>query len=73
MNAMMASQIAQIVGGSLSGDDVLVTAGPSLKSSEVEQGGIFLAIRGEKVDGHDFVEDAFSHGALLERATRTIP
>ncbi len=73
MNAMMASQIAQIVGGSLSGDDVLVTAGPSLKSSDVEQGGIFLAIRGEKADGHDFVEDAFSHGALLAMTTRTVP
>ena len=38
MNHMMASQIAQIMGGSLTGEDVLVTAGPSLKSSEVEQG-----------------------------------
>ena len=54
MNSMKASQIAQVMGGSLSGEDILVTAGPSLKSSEVEQGGIFLAIQGEKVDGHDF-------------------
>ncbi len=72
MKAMMASQIAQVVGGSLSGEDVLVTTGPSLKSSDVEHGGIFLAIRGEKVDGHDFVEDAFSHGAVLAITTRTV-
>jgi UDP-N-acetylmuramoyl-tripeptide--D-alanyl-D-alanine ligase len=72
MNSMMASQIAQIIGGSLVGDDVLVTSGPSLKSSEVEQGGIFLAMQGEKVDGHDFVEDAFSHGALLAITTRAV-
>jgi len=72
MNSMMASQIAQVMGGSLSGEDILVTAGPSLKSSEVEQGGIFLAIQGEKVDGHDFVEDAFSHGAVLAISTRAV-
>lgn len=68
----MASQIAHIMGGSLSGEDILVTAGPSLKSSEVAQGGIFLAIQGEKVDGHDFVEDAFSHGAVLAITTRSV-
>jgi UDP-N-acetylmuramoyl-tripeptide--D-alanyl-D-alanine ligase len=72
MNHMMASQIAQIMGGSLSGEDILVTAAPSLKSSEVEQGGIFLAMQGEKVDGHDYVEDAFSHGAVLAITTRAI-
>ncbi len=68
----MASHIAQIIGGSLSGNDVLVTSGASLKSSEVSQGGIFLAIAGEKVDGHDFVEDAFSHGAVLAITTRAV-
>ena len=68
----MASQIAQVMGGSLSGEDILVTAAPSLKSSEVEQGGIFLAIQGEKVDGHDFVDDAFSHGAALAITTRPV-
>jgi UDP-N-acetylmuramoyl-tripeptide--D-alanyl-D-alanine ligase len=69
---MKASQIAHVIGGSLSGEDILVKAGPSLKSSEVEQGGIFLAIQGEKVDGHDFVEDAFSHGAVLAITTRPV-
>ena len=70
---MLASRIAEIVDGVLSGEDILVTAGPSLKSNEVEQGGIFLAIRGEKVDGHDFVDDAFTHGALLAITTRVVP
>jgi len=73
MISMLASQIAHVVGGTLVGEDVLVTAGASLKSSEVEPGGIFLAIRGEKVDGHDFVGDAFSHGALLAITTHAVP
>ena len=68
----MASEIAQIVGGTLSGDDVQVTAAPNLKSAEVDQGGIFLALQGEKVDGHDFVDDAFSHGAVLAITTRAV-
>lgn len=68
----MASQIAKIMGGFLSGEDILVTAAPSLKSSEVEQGGIFLAMQGERADGHDFVADAFSHGALLAITTRAV-
>ena len=68
----MASEIAAIIGGTLSGEDILVTAAPSLKSSDVKQGGIFLAIQGENVDGHDFVHDAFSHGAVLAITTRTV-
>lgn len=68
----MASQIAKIMGGLLSGEDILITAAPSLKSSEVEQGGIFLAMQGERADGHDFVADAFSHGALLAITTRAV-
>ena len=68
----MASEIAQIIGGTLSGDDVEVTAAPTLKSAEVDQGGIFLALQGEKVDGHDFVDDAFSHGAVLAITTRAV-
>ena len=72
MNSMMASEIAQIMDGSLSGEDILITGAPSLKSSEVGEGGIFLAIKGEKFDGHDFVDDAFSHGALLAITTRAV-
>ena len=72
MKSMMASHIAQIIGGSLVGEDVLVTSAPSLKSSEIEPGGIFLAMKGERVDGHDFVEDAFSHGAHLAITSRTV-
>jgi UDP-N-acetylmuramoyl-tripeptide--D-alanyl-D-alanine ligase len=73
MISMLASRIAEVVGGTLVGEDILVTAGASLKSNEVEPGGIFLAIRGEKVDGHDFVGDAFSHGALLAITTHAVP
>lgn len=72
MIAMMASQIAQVIGGVLAGEDILVTSGPSLSSKSVQPGGIFLAMHGEKVDGHDYVEDAFAHGAVLAITTREV-
>lgn len=34
-----------------------------LSSSDVEDGGLFCAIKGEKMDGHDFIDDAIAHGA----------
>lgn len=62
---MKASEIAQIVGGELHGSDALVTSRAFLSSSQCTEGSIFLAIKGEKVDGHDYTTDAFAHGAVL--------
>lgn len=65
MIAMKASTIAEIVGGKLHGDDCLVTAAPEISSRQATAGSIFLAIKGEKVDGHDYVSEAFANGAVL--------
>lgn len=51
----MASIIAQWCGGRLVGADVEVT-GVSQDSRTVPQGGLFVALRGERNDGHDFVD-----------------
>lgn len=43
---------------------------------EVKPGDLFIAIRGERVDGHSFVGDAFARGAaavLVERAVQEGP
>ena len=72
MISMKASEIAAVTGGVLHGDDVLVTAPAFLNSADCIAGSIFLAIKGENVDGHDFAADAFSHGAVLAISTRTI-
>jgi len=69
MIALKASEIAQIVGGELKGSDVTVTAAPIFDSSQVTPGSIFLALKGEKADGHNFVSDAFSRGAVLAFVT----
>lgn len=41
-------------------------------SREVQQGGLFFALRGAEMDGHNFIEDAISRGAaavVVERRT----
>lgn len=65
MIALKASQIAAIVNGRLYGDDIEVSAPTYLSSKDCVAGSIFLAIKGESVDGHNFVDDAFAHGAVL--------
>ncbi len=34
-----------------------------INSAKVQPGGIFVAIRGDRLDGHDFINDAVAHGA----------
>ncbi|WP_370074279.1 Mur ligase domain-containing protein, partial [Nocardioides sp.] len=48
--------IAQAGGGVVHGDgDVVVTGPATLDSRAVTPGGLFVALAGERVDGHDFV------------------
>lgn len=57
------SEIASLVGGSLVGDDALVTAPAFVDSRAVEQGGLFVALAGERVDGHAYAASAVAAGA----------
>ena len=72
MITMKASEIASIIGGVLHGDDVSITAPAFLSSRDCIEGSIFLAIKGEHVDGHDFVADAFKNGAQLALTTHQV-
>ena len=69
---LSASQIASIIGGSLTGDDIEITSAPVLNSSRATQGSIFLAFSGENSDGHDFVSDAFARGSVLAITSRPV-
>ena len=66
---LRASEIAKIVGGELIGDDVAVTSAPVFDSKAAKPGSIFLALKGEKADGHSYVESAFANGAVLAFVT----
>ena len=73
MIALKASEIALIVGGELKGSDVTVTEAPVFDSGQATPGSIFLALKGEKTDGHKYVADAFSKGAVLAFVTAASP
>ena len=72
MIPLQASAIAAIVGGTLHGQDLLITDPPVLNSADAVPGSLFLAFKGENVDGHDFAADAFSHGAVVALVSKAI-
>lgn len=66
-------QIAEIVGGKTYGDaSQVITSAPVFDSRLAIKGSLFLALIGEKSDGHDFTEDASSHGAAGFMTTREV-
>jgi UDP-N-acetylmuramoyl-tripeptide--D-alanyl-D-alanine ligase len=71
MIPMALSQIADVVGGRLVHDSGAMLVGPAFVDSRMaERAGLFVAIQGERVDGHDFVDAAFSAGASAVLSTR---
>ena len=48
--------------GSLQPDRALQAVATDSRS--IDEGALFVALRGEHFDGHDFVEDAFARGAM---------
>jgi len=64
MIALTLAQIATIVGGKTYGDSSqIITSAPVFDSRDAVKGSLFLALVGENSDGHDFTENAQSHGA----------
>jgi UDP-N-acetylmuramoyl-tripeptide--D-alanyl-D-alanine ligase len=56
--------VIDAVGGRLlSGDAAAALSGISIDTRTLKPGDLFIAVRGERFDGHDFVEAAFAAGA----------
>ena len=73
MITLTAGEIALLVGGELHCDsDLLVSKAPVFDSRLATPGCIFLALKGEKVDGHDFAADAYRAGAMFSLTTHRI-
>jgi UDP-N-acetylmuramoyl-tripeptide--D-alanyl-D-alanine ligase len=71
--ALRLSDVAAVVGGRLAdaGDgSALVTAPAFVDTRTPEAGGLFVAIPGEHVDGHDFTAAAVAAGAAAALAAR---
>ncbi|MBP2338365.1 UDP-N-acetylmuramoyl-tripeptide--D-alanyl-D-alanine ligase [Saccharothrix coeruleofusca] len=68
------AEIAEVVGGRLHGTDgsPVVTGSVEFDTREVTGGGLFVALPGERVDGHDFAAQAVGAGAVGVLAAREV-
>jgi len=67
------SQISEVISGKTVGDgSKLITGAAFFDSREVIPNGIFLALKGEHVDGHEFAIKALESGAGVVICTREI-
>src|SRR3954462_639453 len=59
-------RIAEFIGAdaSLLAEPELTCAGYSIDSRSLQPGELFFAVKGETLDGHDYVEAAMARGAL---------
>ncbi|MFC5010645.1 UDP-N-acetylmuramoyl-tripeptide--D-alanyl-D-alanine ligase [Nocardioides plantarum] len=64
---MRLSEIATHTGGTLHGDDVLVTGAAYADTRAAEPGGLYVAVVGERADGHVYADGA--HAVLGSRPT----
>ncbi|HET6771436.1 MAG TPA: UDP-N-acetylmuramoyl-tripeptide--D-alanyl-D-alanine ligase [Actinomycetota bacterium] len=69
MRERLLSAVAATVGGRLVGGDRSVS-GVVTDSRDVRSGDLYVALPGERVDGHDYVADAFRRGAAAALVAR---
>ena len=68
-------EVAEMAGGRLDGEPAASLAGVAIDSRAVHPGDLFVALPGDRTDGHAFVGDAIARGAsaLMVRSDATIP
>ncbi|RIV83176.1 UDP-N-acetylmuramoyl-tripeptide--D-alanyl-D-alanine ligase [Aurantiacibacter xanthus] len=65
-----AAEIAAATGGTASGD--FEVSGVEMDSRDVRSGDLFVALKGEAMDGHRFVDGAFARGAAAALVDRPV-
>jgi UDP-N-acetylmuramoyl-tripeptide--D-alanyl-D-alanine ligase len=68
--SMSLEQLARIVGAEISADNVMVT-GAVIDTRRLVPGNLFVALKGEHVDGHDFLAQAREAGASAALVSET--
>ena len=58
------SKVAELISAAGSFDPHAVAESYSIDSRTISPGQLFFAVKGERLDGHDFVEAALSAGAV---------
>lgn len=72
MRRLPLSLIAHWAGGELHGDDIAIDA-VSHDTRAIVAGGLYVALHGERFDGHDFAADAAMRGASALLVERILP
>ena len=73
MIRMSLPDIADVTGGVVHDDTGVVVTGPAFVDSRVaDLGGLFVAVEGERVDGHEFAGPAIRSGAAAVLAQRPV-
>jgi UDP-N-acetylmuramoyl-tripeptide--D-alanyl-D-alanine ligase len=69
------AEVATVTGGELRGSDALMLCGVTTDSRAVVAGELYVALRGERFDGHSFVQRALQAGAgaLLVSDADSVP
>src|SRR5580693_6217127 len=71
---MTLDPLARVTGGELRADpDAIVTGEVVIDSRRAAPGGLFVAVPGERMDGHDFAAGAVAAGAVAVLGTRPLP
>jgi UDP-N-acetylmuramoyl-tripeptide--D-alanyl-D-alanine ligase len=71
--AIRLDDLLTVVNGRLQGPTTVSTiAGASVDSRRVSPGSVYVALRGERVDGHSFVTDALRSGAVAALVDRPV-
>lgn len=70
MQRMTLQEIAEAVDGKLNHDSKLSVDEISTDTRKISPGCLYLALSGERFDGHDFIEKAFEAGALVAISSR---
>ena len=65
-----AAEIAAATGGTASGD--FQVSGVEMDSRDVRGGDLFVALKGEAMDGHRFIDKAFANGAAAALVDRPV-
>ena len=72
MEKMNAKKAAKILKGKFFGPESLNFSGVSIDSRQIQKGNLFVAIKGEIHDGHDYLEQVWEKGAAGSLVSRDI-
>ena len=76
MKHMSLREIAAACGGQYFGDEAKLSievTGVAIDSRKIEDGYLFIPIKGARVDGHDFIPQVIGNGALCTLSEKELP